>query len=281
MSQIGSNPNAALSEDLIRHIVLSSILSYKKKFGSEFGQLVFCSDDKKYWRRDVFPFYKANRKKAREASGFDWNLIFNTLNKIRDEIKETFPYTVIQVSGAEADDIIAIMAKYSQTNDLRSVGLDEEVQPILILSGDKDFLQLQKYPNIKQYSPMMKKYLTVDDPNKYLIEHIIRGDSGDGIPNFLSPDSVFVTEGTKQKPIMNKKLVGWLEAKTPEEFCDDGMLRNYKRNQQLIDLSNVPLEIEFAIIESYKIGPKGSKKDLLDYFIKNRLKYLMEELPQF
>lgn len=280
MSQIGSNPNAALSEDLIRHMVLSSILSYKKKF-ADYGQLVFCSDDKRYWRREVFPFYKANRKKARESSGFDWSLIFNTLNKIRDEIKETFPYTVIQVSGAEADDIIAIMAKYSQTNELRSVGLDEEAQPILILSGDKDFLQLQKYPNIKQYSPMMKKYLTVDDPNKYLIEHIIRGDSGDGIPNFLSPDSVFVTEGAKQKSIMNTKLVGWLKAKTPEEFCDEGMLRNYKRNQQLIDLSNVPSEIEFAIIESYKMGPKGSKKDLFDYFVKNRLKYLMEELPQF
>jgi len=281
MSQIGSNPNAQLSEDLIRHMVLSSILSYKKKFGPDYGQMVFCSDDRHYWRREVFQYYKANRKKARESSGFDWGLIFNTLNKIRDEIRETFPYLVIQIHGAEADDIIATMTKYTQTNNLTRVGLDEEAQPVLILSGDKDFLQLQKYPNIKQYSPMQKKYLSVDDPHKYLIEHIIRGDSGDGIPNFLSSDSVFVTEGAKQKSVMTKKVDEWLRAKSPEEFCDEGMLRNYKRNEQLIDLSKVPEAIELAIIQAYEQGPKGSRKNLFDYFVKNRLKFLMDEMSQF
>lgn len=281
MSQIGSNPNAQLSEDLIRHMVLSSILSYKKKFEADYGHLIFCSDDKKYWRREVFPYYKANRKKMREASGFDWTLIFNTLNKIRDEIRDIFPYTVIQIEGAEADDIIATLCKYTQSNDLIRRGLDEETQPVLILSGDKDFLQLQKYSNIKQYSPMKKMFLSTDNPDKYLVEHIIRGDSGDGIPNFLSNDSVFVTEGVKQRPISSKKLEVWLQADKPEDFCDESMLRNYKRNEQLIDLSNVPTHIEQKIIEAYKAGPKGSRKDLFDYFVKNKLKYLIEDLHQF
>jgi hypothetical protein len=281
MAQIGSNPNATLSEDLIRHIVLSCILSYKKKFTDQFGQLVFCSDDKRYWRRDVFQYYKANRKKARESSGFDWGLIFTTLNKIRDEIKENFPYLVIQVDGAEADDIIATLSKYSQTHALKSVGLDEEAQPVLILSGDKDFLQLQKYPNIRQYSPIQKKFLVIDDPHKYLIEHIIRGDSGDGIPNFLSADSVFVTEGVKQKSIMSKNLKIWLEAKLPEDFCNETMLRNYKRNELLIDLSKIPQQIENDVIVAYENGPQGDRKKLFAYFIKNRLKYLIDDLSQF
>lgn len=281
MSQIGSNPNATLSEDLIRHMVLSSILSYKKKYGPAYGQLVFCSDDRHYWRRDVFQYYKAGRKKARESSGFDWGLIFNTLNKIRDEIRDIFPYVVIQVHGAEADDVIGTLAKYSQTNALTSVGLDEEPQPVLIISGDKDFLQLQKYSNIKQYSPMQKKFLVTDNPQKYLMEHIIRGDSGDGIPNFLSSDSVFVTDGVKQKSVTSKKLEEWLASGSPEEFCDESMLRNYKRNELLIDLSKIPEPIEKDIISMYEKGPNGNKKNLFDYFVKNRLKYLMDELSQF
>jgi 5'-3' exonuclease len=281
MSQISSNPTQELSETLIRHMVLTSILSYKRKFGDKYGQMVFCTDDKKYWRKEFFPYYKANRKKMRDASKFDWNLIFNTLNKIRDEIKEKFPYVVIKVEGAEADDVIATMCKYSQENLLKQNGFDVEKEPILILSGDKDFLQLQKYSNVVQYSPIMKKYLIEDAPDKYLFEHILTGDSGDGIPNFLSSDSVFVTDGERQKPIRKEKLKEWIDLADPQKFCDDLMLRNFKRNQMLIDLSNVPTQIEHKIIEAFQKGPCGERKNLLNYFIENRLKYLMESISEF
>lgn len=281
MSQIGSNPNAELSETLIRHMVLSSILSYKKKFGDTYGKMVFCADDRKYWRRDLFPYYKANRKKARDASKFDWNLIFNTLNKIRDEIREKFPYIVVQVEGAEADDVIATLVRYSQENELSSGTLIPEPQDVLIISGDKDFIQLQKYSNVKQYSPIMKKFLTTDDPHRVLLEHIMTGDSGDGVPNFLSPDAVFVTEGARQKPIRKDKLQQWIELADPEKFCDDAMLRNFKRNQQLIDLDNTPVEIQQKIVESYEKGPAGDRKNLLNYFIENKLKYLLESIAEF
>jgi hypothetical protein len=217
----------------------------------------------------------------RDASKYDWNLIFNTLNKIRDEIRETFPYRVIQVDGAEADDVIATMCKYSQTNMLKQNGLDTEQEQILILSGDKDFLQLQKYPNVKQYSPIMKKYLVEDKPHKYLFEHILTGDSGDGVPNFLSNDAVFVTEGQRQKPLRKEKLQEWVASGNPESFCDELMLRNFKRNQTLIDLSHVPPQIEQKIVESFEKGPQGERRKLLNYFIENRLKYLMESISEF
>jgi len=281
MSQINSNPMADLSEDLIRHMVLTTILSYKRKFGDKYGQIVFCTDGKNYWRRKFFPYYKANRKKMRDASKFDWNLIFNTLNKIRDEIREQFPYVVVQVEGAEADDVIATLCKYSQTNLLIQEGLEQRAQDILIVSGDKDFLQLQKYSNVMQYSPMMKKFLKEDKPNEYLLEHILIGDSGDGVPNFLSNDAVFVTDGQRQKPIRKERLREWIENGNPESFCDENMLRNFKRNQTLIDLSFVPQDLEQKIIEDFQKGPRGERKNLLNYFIENRLKYLMESISEF
>lgn len=281
MSQVGSNPNANLSEDLIRHMVLSTILSYKKKFSDEYGDLVFCADDKNYWRKKIFPFYKANRKKARDASKFDWNLIFNTLNKIRAEIKEIFPYSVIQVESAEADDVIATLCKYSQTNELRRVGLLTEPQKILILSGDKDFLQLQKYSNVKQFSPLQKKYLTTDDPKKFLMEHIISGDSGDGVPNFLSQDSVFVTEGVRQKPIRKVKVDEWINIGDPSKFCDEEMLRNYKRNEALINLDMIPKELEDRIVSTFQKKIVGDRKKMFNYFVANKLKYLMDSISEF
>lgn len=281
MSQIGSNPTSEISEDLIRHMVLSTILSYKKKFSHEYGKIVFCADDKKYWRKTTFPFYKANRKKARDASKFDWNLIFNTLNKIRDEIREKFPYLVVQVEGAEADDIIATLSKYSQTHELTSDGIVPEPQKVLIISGDKDFLQLQKYENVRQYSPIQRKYLTCDDPKRFLLEHILQGDSGDGVPNFLSGDSVFVTDGMRQKPIRKDKLEVWLDNGNPETFCDENMLRNFKRNLELIDLDRVPESIQEKIIDSYLNGKVADRKNLLNYFIENKLKYLLDSISEF
>lgn len=281
MSQISSNPTAELSENLIRHMVLSSILSYKKKFGDKYGKMIFCADDKKYWRKQIFPYYKANRKKMRDQSKHDWNMIFNTLNKIRDEIKDKFPYLVIQVEGAEADDIIATLVKYSQTHELTYGSLDPTPQDVLILSGDKDFVQLQKYKNVKQFSPMQKKFLMTDDPQRTLLEHILTGDSGDGIPNFLSNDSVFVTEGDRQKPIRKDKLELWVSLNDPEKFCDDMMLRNFRRNEQLINLDNTPQDIQLKIIECYKKGPVGDRRNLLNYFVENKLKYLLESISEF
>ena len=269
MQQINSNPKVKLDENLIRHMVLNSLRSYSRQFRSKYGEIVVACDSKKYWRRDVFPFYKAHRKKDREKSEFDWHLIFETLNKIRDELKENFPYRVIEVEGAEADDVIGVLTARLAPH-----------QEILILSSDKDFVQLQKYPNVSQYSPILRRFVETEDPQQYIREHIIRGDRGDGIPNFLSPDNTFVA-GERQKVISKKKLTEWIDA-DPKEFCTtDIMLRGYKRNQMLVDLDYIPEEIKIQIAVSYDSIKPANKQKMLTYFIENRLKNLIEVIDEF
>ena len=267
MMQIGNHKNIKLEEDLVRHMVLNSLRAHKVKFSAEYGEMVIACDDKNYWRKQVYPYYKANRKKEREASELDWNTLFESLNNIRQELKDYFPYKVIQVDHAEADDIIAVLVK-----EYHSQG------KLLILSGDKDFGQLQKYPNVTQYSPVLKKYISCPNPDLFLKEHILKGDSSDGIPNFLSEDNVFVM-GIRQSPVTSKRLAGWI-LQEPEQFCNEAMLRNYKRNQKLIDLEFVPDEIKTQTLEQYNTQIKDRSK-LFNYFIQYQLKNLMEHINEF
>ncbi len=269
MQQIGSNPKIQLDENLIRHMVLNSLRSYIKQFKSKYGEIIIACDSKRSWRKDYFPFYKANRKKARDESGFDWNLIFETLGKIRQELKDNLPHKVIEVEGAEADDIIGVLTARKAPHE-----------DVLILSSDKDFVQLQKYPNVIQYSPILKRFVKTDNPYQYVKEHIIRGDKGDGIPNFLSSDNVFAL-GERQKTINSKKLSEWL-TKTPEEFCiNELMLRGYKRNQMLVDLDFIPETIQSNIIDAYENTTVGSRQKLFNYFIEKKLKNLFEVIQEF
>lgn len=272
MMHLGNN--SEVDEDLVRHMILNSIRLYKSKFSAEYGELVIACDDKNYWRKAVFPYYKAHRKEDRAKSTHDWNRIFEVLNKIRDEIRDNFPYKVIQVERAEADDIIGVLT--------RSVGVylaNESTEKVLILSGDKDFGQLQKYVNVNQFSPVLKKWITINDPRRFLREHIMRGDRGDGIPNFLSNDSCIINK-ERQKPLASKKLDLWVDQE-PEMFCDERMLRNYRRNEQLVDLELVPEDISDQILDQYKNYEVPKKSGLLNYFIKNKLKNLMDSIGDF
>lgn len=271
MVQLGNHTNTEVEEGILRHMILNSIRLYRQKFGKEYGDLVIACDDKNYWRRQIYPYYKANRKKARDKSELDWTKIFEALNKIRTELREVFPYPTIQVDTAEADDIIATLCELK--------GAIVSSERILILSGDKDFNQLQKYPNVEQFDPVRKKWIKADDPYKYVQEHILRGDTGDGIPNVLSDDDTFVS-GKRQRPLTQKKIDGFL-GKSPEEFCDNEMLRNYKRNQQLVDFTYIPSEIKTRILDELK-AQSGKKRDkLFNYFIQNKLKNLMEVIGDF
>lgn len=274
MAQLGSYTNAKIEEGLIRHMVLNSIRAYNMKFGKEYGDIVIACDDRNYWRRTIFPYYKAHRKKAREESDIDWTAVFEALNRIREELKEYLPYRVIQADGAEADDVIGTLVhKYGKYICSAS---DEK---ILILSGDKDFVQLQTYSNVDQYDPVRKKYIKNKDPEKFLYEHIIRGDKGDGIPNFLSADNCIVV-GDRQKSITAKKLDVWLTQK-PEQYCDENMLRNFNRNKQLIDLSNIPQWVRDNVLNEYEAQKDKGRQHMFNYFIKFKLKGLMESINDF
>jgi hypothetical protein len=268
MEQIGSS-KTPVDESLVRHMILNTIRTYVKKFkGSHGPEIVIACDNKKYWRREIFPHYKAGRKKAREASGHDWSTIFDCLNKIRDELKVNSPYKVLDVDSAEADDIIAVLAlKYSAT------------QKIMILSSDKDFAQLQKYPNVEQFSPILKKAIKEPLPSAQLKQLIIRGDKSDGIPNILTKDDVFVTGG-RQKPITEVKIIGWMNQE-PKEFCNEDMLRNYARNEMLIDLTRIPESLKEAILHTYDEAKGRTKQEFMEYMIANRLKNLLEVIDEF
>ena len=259
----------ALSEDLVRHMCINTIRSNVRQFKSKYPNVILCCDNKKYWRRDYFPFYKSQRRVDREASGLDWGLIFETLNNIRDDLKTHFPYKVLDVEGAEADDVIAVLtARLAPSNN------------ILILSSDKDFGQLQKYPNVTQYSPILKRFIKIDNPKEFIKEHVIRGDRGDGIPNFLSADNTFAA-GERQKVINSKRLQEWL-SQDAETFCtNDTMLRGYKRNQTLVDFDYIPSEVQSKIVDAFENAKPATKEKMLNYFISKGLKAMIESINDF
>ena len=256
-------------EDYIRHLVLNSIRSYRNKYKDKYGEIIICTDFHSSWRKEVFPYYKAHRKaqrtKQKTEKGMDWSALFDTISKIIIELDTFFPYKVIKIPHAEGDDVIAVLARMDKGKTL-------------IVSSDKDFSQLYKYKWIRQFSPMKHKMLNGIDPVAYLKEHIIRGDKGDGIPNILSADDTIV-EGVRQKAISKKKVANWL-VQDPKDFNDD-MKRGWLRNRVLIDFDLIPEDIVNAIMEQYNEKKEYQQGQLMNYFIKNRLKYLMENMGDF
>jgi len=268
LMQLGNHTNAQLEENMVRHMILNSLRSYKTKFGSKYGEMVIACDNTNYWRKQVFPYYKANRKKNQEKSEMDWRSIFETMNKIREELKVYFPYRVVDIESAEADDIIATLVEEAPSTE-----------DVLILSGDKDFIQLHTYQFVKQYDPVRKKWITHEDPDRYLLEHVLKGDSGDGIPNVLSSDNCFVV-GDRQKPLTQKKIDALIELDVQDKF-DHPLFVNYWRNRKLIDLHYIPKEIKEKIMESYQGQTGKGREKLMNYFIAKKLKNLMGSIGEF
>ena len=266
MMDLNMRKSNEVDEGMVRHMILNSVRLYRTQFNKEYGEVILTYDSKHYWRREYFPQYKAGRKKGREKDNKDWNKIFGVLNKIKAEFKENLPYKYLEVYGCEADDIIATLCKNNQ---------DEK---IMIISGDKDFIQLHKYPSVKQYSPILKKFVKDHNPDTYIKEHILKGDTSDGVPNVLSPDNTFV-DSIRQRPLGRKKIETWLDIHIddlPEE-----VKRNYQRNDKLINLDNIPEELGKEIMFEFKEAPCGDRSKLLNYFIQSRLKNLTSEIGEF
>ena len=266
MMNLKMNNSKTIDENMVRHMILNSIRMYRMEHHDEYGEVVLTWDSKHSWRRDYYPEYKASRRKGREESDLDWDDIFGTLNKIRNEIKENFPYKYLEVFGAEADDIIGFLCEENR---------DEK---IMIISGDKDFIQLQKYPNVKQWSPITKKDVNGFNPTIYLKEHILKGDTSDGVPNVLSPDNTFV-DGLRQRPLSRKKIQSWPVGGGSD--WNDEVKRNFQRNSTLIDLSRTPEELKNQIRLEYNNAPHGDRSKLLNYFMQNKLKELTENIGEF
>ena len=270
MMQMSNQKSAELDESLLRHMILNSIRSYTSRYCDKYGELVIACDSRGSWRREFFPYYKANRRQAREeTTTMDWTAIFTYLAKIRAELRENFPYRVIEVEGAEADDIIATLVHTYGPEGAR----------ILILSGDKDFIQLHTYMAVEQYDPVRKKKITHNNPDTFKAEHIIKGDKGDGVPSILMADNSLVLR-ERAKPVTQKKLDAWLKQK-PEEFCNEQMLQRWHRNKQLIDLDCVPKNIQEKILIEYEGEAGKGRKKMFNYFMTHKLKHLMEVIGDF
>ena len=257
------------SEDFIRHLVLNSVRNYRTKYKAKFGEIVVCTDNMSSWRKVEYKYYKAHRKIKREKQdkeGMDWSALFQTINKNILEIDEFFPYKVVSVPHAEGDDVIAVLAAL-------------EREKSIIISSDKDFIQLQKYQEVRQWSPLQKKFIK-GDPVESLYDKTSRGESGDGVPNILSSDDTFITEGKRQTPVTKKKMELW-RGKKPEEFCNEVMLRNYHRNKTLVDLGETPKSIRINILNQYDNQEAGDRSKLWNYFIDKRLKNLMDVIDEF
>ena len=262
------------NEDMIRHMVLNSIRMYNKKYRDQYGQMVICCDGSNYWRKEFFPNYKGARKKKREDDSLDWPEIFRALNLVREELKENFPYKVLHIDRCEADDVIGALAINTQEFG--------EHEPVMIVSSDKDFIQLQKYKNVSQFSPIQKKQVTDPNPRTYLFNHIMRGDQGDGIPNVLSWDDTFMVEGLKQNQLRQTRIDEWAEKSDDLRSCmDDTIYRNYQRNLKLIDLDQIPKEIRETIINNFKSQKLPMKMKVLNYLIKKRCNNLIEVVEEF
>ena len=253
--------------DMVRHMILNSLRMYRSKYHEEYGELVLCCDGRHSWRREHFPQYKAARKSSRDADNRDWSQIFGCLDTIKSELKDFFPYKYIQIDEAEADDIIGVLSREAGT------------EKVMIISGDKDFIQLQVHKNVKQYSPITKKLVTTKNPYNYLKEHIMRGDSSDGIPNFLSSDNCIVDK-IRQKPLSKKKVESWL-GESPVDFCTEEQLRNYHRNMKLIDLQYTPLDIVDKIKQQFNEKPQGKRSGLLNFFVERKLNNLIQDIGEF
>lgn len=278
-ADIGSRNNQHLDADLLRHMVLNTIRSYNQKYRSTYGEMVIACDSRNYWRKDIFPYYKANRKKNRESSGIDWDTIFKVMGSVREELHSIFPYKTIHIDRVEADDIIAVLAEWAIKNDTKAVLFDERPNPVLIVSGDSDFIQLQKWKEVNQYSPILRKMLTEKNPERFLLDHILHGDTGDGVPNVLSKDNC-LAEGIRQKPMMKKYVDQWLKDESTMPTTDE-FKRNFARNKTLIDLGMIPMEIKNTILEEFLNQPKKDRSKLINYFIANKMKGLLDVVSDF
>ena len=272
--------NKTFDEQLIRHMILNSLRMYRTRYKEEYGELVLAVDASNNWRKTAFPQYKASRKKTQKESSFDWGEAFRILNKIREEIAENFPYTVVRVDGCEADDVIGTLVTRNPDPNR-----DYDPEKIMIVSSDRDFLQLQKYKFVRQYSPLLKKELTVDNPRVWVQTHIIKGDKGDGVPNILSDDNVFV-EGFRQTPITQKKIDSIIEdLEEGELLYAASWYRNYCRNKKLIDLTETPQELRREIINNFMADKPDTRwtrrGKVFPYLVENKCNELIKSAQEF
>lgn len=261
-----------LDEGRLRNMVLHSLKHYRQKFKKDFGDdFIICCDSRvKSWRHEVFPYYKIRRARNKEKSALDWPTINLMFDNIINEVRENLPYRTIRVDRAEADDIIGTLCRYGYETD----------EKVMIVSCDGDFHQLLvDFPNVFMYNHIDKREVRKEGISKtFLFEKVIRGDSGDDVPNILTQDDTFAI-GKRSKPLTEKKLKELMA--TPVKAWDNETYTRFLRNQKLIDLGSIPQEITDQIITTYNTESGKGRSRIYSYLVKYRLKDLIEVYQEF
>lgn len=283
-----------LTEDMIRHIFLNVIREYRSKYSAEFGnELILACDGRGYWRKEYFPYYKFKRAQGRAESPLDWDFVFKCMDSLKQDIKTYFPYKLVEVAGCEGDDVISVLVnefvktRFVKKQNAYSLDFDNAIpEPILIISADKDFLQLQLHSNVKQYSPIKKGLISEPDIKYSRYLKILKGDVGDGVMNVFSDDDTLVTN-KRQTVATQKRLAPLIESlmasDTLPENTEFKIKRNFERNKTLIDLYElqIPDDLRLNIIEAYKSAPVNPRSEILKYLQKYQLKNLLSNIKDF
>lgn len=277
----------------LKHRTISMILSISNKYRDE-REIVLCADDRNTWRKDVHPYYKGRRKLRRKTDSFPWDEFYEHLNKFEEELKENFPFNFIKINKAEGDDVIGSLVYY--------INKTKPSEKIIIVSNDKDFKQLHFSSMIKQYDPKEKVEINTLNPKNELMWLILNGDSNDDVLNvkttdadtLVNPDKRQITMWKEEKvwqhicnnTVMDELLVDVKDSKTKKiKVSREQLLENFKRNQKLVDLSKVPVDIQKEIIYKYEENkeriPEMSKMNLMQFFIKNRMVVLSDKINDF
>lgn len=253
----------------IRSIIIKTLIEIKHRLLKYSDNIVICMDNRDYWRKDIFPNYKGNRKLSRDKSNFDWEAFYKILNELKVEFRNELPFRFVEVDRCEADDIIAVIATmYGPTGD------------VVIVSSDKDLIQIHARicDKVKQYSPYHEKFIHENGEYDFFT-HIIKGDSSDGIPNIFSDDDTFLVESKRQVPVRTDKLNEWKKTglKKPEVFCTSAEITDkFNRNLKLIDMTLIPQNIQQQIVSAYNASECKNRLSLFDYAAKHKLKQIIE-----
>lgn len=276
---VGVNvPGAVPNFTLWRFMVLDAIYQLMLRF--EPSEVVLAVDNKNTWRKSYFPRYKESRKKKRDKDdGINWELIFGIMEKYQKELRHHFPFKVLKIRSAEADDIIAVIAMDGERDSIVS-------------SNDEDFLQLCS-ARTQIWNPSKQKIMEVDDPKKFLTMKCLTGQPKDDIFNVLTPDDWGITPQTegKRKPglgavgaekILNEGLENWLSKNKKEKF--DVVVdaeKNFKRNQILIDFAKIPNTIRDRVLKAYYEYNFPPPQNMYPFLKKYKMRGFVQEYPKF
>lgn len=251
-----------VDEGMLRHNCINTLLSVKKRFGAKYGEMVICCDSNNYWRKDIYPHYKGNRVESKEESTFDWKLFYTYLEKIKAEIKEVFPYRLLEINRLEADDIIGTLALTAK-------------EDTVIYSRDQDFIQCLSNPRVKLWLANEKKLYEKLKPYEaewHLFEKVCQGDRGDFIPNIFS-NITDLELGIKQKSCTAKNVELLYKSDT-DPLWTETLKKRFEENSKLISLKLVPDNYKEQIKEAFELPVIGSRGKIFGYLTNKKLNAL-------